>query len=105
MAKENHGLPATLTNEEGVKYNLVVDTYETLEKKNGYTKEEVDDWYEGHGDIVAFYGYESEDGDESARIGVEYADGRLCVYGCGADIENCTEEIFVGELTDPFYLS
>ena len=82
MAKENHGLPATLTNEEtGVKWNLKVDTYETLEKENGYTKEEIDGWYDAHDNIKAMYSYISEDEDESPRIGIEYTDGRLCIYG------------------------
>ncbi|MCM1322939.1 MAG: hypothetical protein NC218_02000 [Acetobacter sp.] len=98
--KKNHGLPEEL--EDG--YKLHVRTYKDFEE-DGYTADEVDSWYEAHGDIVAIYSYETDDGDEGARVGVEFKDGRLGIYGCHADIESCTEEQFVEELTDSYYNS
>ena len=70
---------------------LVVNTYADYEKE-GFNKEDVDDWFGTNGNLKATYSYETADDESGAMIGVETTDGKYAVYGARKDEEDITFE-------------
>lgn len=70
---------------------LTVNTYADYEKE-GFNKEDVDDWFGTNGNLKATYSYETADDESGSMIGVETTDGKYAVYGARQDEEDITFE-------------
>ena len=70
---------------------LAVNTYADYEKE-GFSKEDVDDWFGTNGNLKATYSYETVDGEFGTMVGVETTDGKYALYGAMQDEEDVTFE-------------
>ena len=70
---------------------LTINNYADYEKE-GFSRQDVDDWFGTNGNIRVTYSYETPGDESSSVIGVETTDNKYAVYGARQDEEDITFE-------------